>query len=76
MPMSLKCMIGKWLHKGQISQEEYDAVIKKLEGHDKEIIRRFVEWLYTSHIDTKSNTIDIQIWTDCLLEKYEKEKNK
>lgn len=37
MPMSLKCMIGKWLHKGQISQEEHDAVIKKLEGHDKQI---------------------------------------
>ena len=35
--MSLKCMIDKWLHKGQISQEEYDAVIKKLEGHDKQI---------------------------------------
>ena len=35
--MSLKCMIGKWLHKGQISQEEYDAVIKKLDGHDKQI---------------------------------------
>lgn len=35
--MSLKCMIDKWLHKGQISQEEYDAVIKKLDGHDAEI---------------------------------------
>ena len=35
--MSLKCMIDKWLYKGQISQEEYDAVIKKLEGHDAEI---------------------------------------
>ena len=35
--MSLKCMIDKWLHKGQISQEEYDAVIKKLDGHDKQI---------------------------------------
>lgn len=37
MPMSLKCMIDKWLHKGQISQEEYDAVIKKLDGHNKQI---------------------------------------
>lgn len=36
---SLKCMFfDKWLHKGQISQEEYDAVIKKLDGHDKQII--------------------------------------
>lgn len=35
--MSLKCMIDKWLHKGQISQEEYNAVIKKLDGHDANI---------------------------------------
>lgn len=35
--MSLKCMIDKWLYKGQISQEEYDAVIKKLDGHDKQV---------------------------------------
>lgn len=35
---SLKCMfLDKWLHKGQISQEEYDAVIKKLDGHDKQV---------------------------------------
>lgn len=48
MPMSLKCMIGKWLHKNQISQEEYDAVMKKLEGHDKQIkadgAREFLAW--------------------------------
>lgn len=40
-------MIAKWLHKGQISQEEYDAVIKKLDGHDAEfkgqIIRDVLE---------------------------------
>lgn len=45
MPMSLKCMIDKWLHKGQISQEEYDAVIKKLEGHDKQIRAEVIDEL-------------------------------
>lgn len=43
MPMSLKCMIDKWLHKGQISQEEYDAVMKKLEGHDKQIRNKAID---------------------------------
>ena len=43
MPMSLKCIIGKWLHKGQISQEEYDAVIKKLDGHNKQIREEALE---------------------------------
>lgn len=61
--MSLKCMIGKWLHKGQINQEEYDAVIQKLEGHDAKIrakayqqgmtdaIDEFVRWAYVHGID-------------------------
>ena len=37
MPLSLKTMLKKFVHKGQITQDEYDALIKKLEGHDKEI---------------------------------------
>lgn len=37
MPISLKCMIGSWLHKGKITQEEHDAIMKKLEGHDKQL---------------------------------------
>lgn len=41
--MSLKCMIDKWLYKGQISQEEYDAVMKKLEGHNKQIREDAIE---------------------------------
>ena len=43
MPLSLKSHLKKFAHKGQITQEEYDALIKKLEWHDKEI---------------RSNTID------------------
>ena len=37
MPLSLKSQLSKFVHKGQISQEEYDALIKKLDGHDREI---------------------------------------
>ena len=51
MPMSLKVMLKKFAHKGQITQEEYDALIKKLDGHDKEIrnkaIDEFLEKLST-----------------------------
>lgn len=51
MPMSLKVMLKKFAHKGQITQEEYDALIKKLDGHDKEIrnnaIDEFAEKLGT-----------------------------
>lgn len=44
--MSLKCMIDKWLHKGQISQEEYEAVMKKLDGHDKQVRAEVIEEIY------------------------------
>lgn len=51
MPMSLKVMLKKFAHKGQITQEEYDTLVKKLDGHDKEIrnntIDEFVEKLST-----------------------------
>lgn len=51
MPLSLKTMLKKFVHKGQITQEEYDALIKKLDGHDKEIrnntIDEFTEKLST-----------------------------
>lgn len=57
MPMSLKCMIDKWLHKGQISQTEYDFVMRKLKGHDKQIraeaIDDCIQWIVSkfSYID-------------------------
>lgn len=51
MPLSLKSHLKKFVHKGQITQEEYDALIKKLDGHDKEIrnnaIDEFAEKLST-----------------------------
>lgn len=43
MPMSLKVMLKKVAHKGQITQEEYDALVKKLDGHDKEIRNKAID---------------------------------
>lgn len=43
MPLSLKTMLKKFVHKGQITQEEYDALIKKLDGHDKEIRNKAID---------------------------------
>ena len=43
MPLSLKTMLKKFVHKGQITTEEYDALIKKLEGHDKEIRNKVID---------------------------------
>ena len=43
MPLSLKTMLKKFAHKGQITQEEYDALIKKLDGHDKEIRNKAID---------------------------------
>lgn len=53
---SLRCMFfDKWLHKGQITQEEYDAAIKKLDGHNKQ--------LRIDTIDECINTLDDYIKT-------------
>jgi hypothetical protein len=43
MPLSLKSHLKKFVHKGQITQEEYDALIKKLDGHDKEIRNKAID---------------------------------
>ena len=71
--MSLKCIIGKWLHKGQISQEEYDAVMKKLEGHDKqiraEVIDECVEILRESFPIT--DNVDILYGFSCAIQRFE-----
>ena len=53
---SLRCMFfDKWLHKGQISQEEYDAVIKKLDGHDKQIRNDAIDECADKFADILSN---------------------
>ncbi len=37
MPKSLKVMIKKLAHDGKITEEEYNDLIKKLDGHDEEV---------------------------------------
>ncbi len=43
MPKSLKVMIKKLAHDGKITEEEYNDLIKKLDGHEEEVIRNTVE---------------------------------
>ena len=38
MPVSLKSKLKKLRHCGNIDNDEYDALLKKLDGHDKELI--------------------------------------
>lgn len=63
---SFRCQfLDKWLHKGQISQEEYDAVIKKLDGHNKQIrndaIEEFANALINGGLDLYDDEIR-NIW--------------
>ena len=37
MPLSLKSQLKKLVYKGLITAEEYDAMLKKLDGHDREL---------------------------------------
>lgn len=41
MAHSLKSKLKKLYHDGKISEREYEELVKKLDGHDKEIIKRF-----------------------------------
>lgn len=45
MPVSLKSKLSKLRHNGQITPEEYDALIKKVDGHDKELVKQFKDKL-------------------------------
>ena len=69
MPMSLKCMIDKWLHKGQISQEEYNAVIKKLEGHDKQIRAEVLDELFNT--ETRSEMTLKEIYEEVPINEFD-----
>ena len=51
MPLSLKTMLKKFAHKGQITQEEYDALIKKLDGHDKEVRAKAIDRFLTEMLN-------------------------
>lgn len=62
MPLSLKSHLKKFVHKGQITAEEYDAMFKKLEGHDRElrasVIDEFAEKLGEAFSE-KAGTIKV-----------------
>lgn len=40
MPLSLKCKLKKLKHKGVITESEFSELIKKLEGHDRELVTK------------------------------------
>ena len=50
MPNSLRCMLSKLRHKGQISDAEYKELITKLENHDK-VIKEQTNTAKYIHID-------------------------
>ena len=58
MPLSLKSQLRKLAHKGLISKEEYNTLIKKLDWHDKEIrnkaIDEFAKALLVNEVVDKS----------------------
>ena len=58
MPLSLKSQLKKFAHKGQITQEEYNALIKKLDGHDKEIRNKAIEEFAEKLLERKTILFD------------------
>lgn len=46
MPNSLRAKISKLRYKGEITQEEYTELIKKLDGHDKELLDKVAERIH------------------------------
>lgn len=43
MPNSLRAKISKLRYKGEITQEEYSELIKKLEGHDADLLNKVMQ---------------------------------
>ena len=39
MPQSLKSKLSKLRYKGQITEEEYKELIRKIDGHDVELFK-------------------------------------
>lgn len=55
MPLSFKSRLAKLEHKGQISQEEYQSLITKLDGHDAQIRADAIEKCADIFAETLSN---------------------
>ena len=43
MPNSLRAKLSKLRYKGEITQEEYSELIKKLDGHDSELLDKVMQ---------------------------------
>ena len=43
MPNSLRVKLSKLRYKGKITQEEYTELIKKLDGHDSELLDKVMQ---------------------------------
>lgn len=43
MPNSLRARIKQLRYKGKITQQEYDEIIKKLDGHDREVLTDYLD---------------------------------
>lgn len=61
MANSLRAKIKQLRHKGKITQQEYDEIIKKLDGHDREVLTDYLDKvtdLLTNEMERKKAEIE------------------
>lgn len=51
MPLSLKSKLSKLRHNGQITYAEHQELIKKLDGHDRDIVEQVIRNVIASLSD-------------------------
>lgn len=69
MPNSLRTKFNSMRHKGRIDEAEYQALIKKLDGHDSELLNKVAEKLkaniekywYRSELDMSADNVNCLI---------------
>lgn len=66
MPKNLKVMIKKLAHDGKITEEEYNDLIKKLDGHDEEIYDKAYNNGYTEGYELGYASGHADGWSECL----------
>lgn len=65
MPKSLKVMIKKLAHDGKITEEDYNDLIKKLDGHDKFIrSRAYAQGKRDGYYEGQSDGIEYCVKSD------------
>lgn len=61
MSNSLRVKLSKLRYKGNITNDEYQELIKKLDGHDRQVkaeaIEEFGNWLFENGYDSSSHNI-------------------